>query len=68
MERQGIKFIISPCETLDVENNKMVLENGQTVEYDYLIIATGPELAFDEIEGLGPEGNKPKACAMWTMR
>lgn len=62
MERQGIKFIISPCETLDVENNKMVLENGQTVEYDFLIIATGPELAFDEIEGLGPEGHTQSIC------
>ena len=25
------------------------------VRYDYLVIATGPELAFDEIEGLGPQ-------------
>ena len=62
MERQGINFIISPCETLDVENNKMVLENGQTVDYDFLIIATGPELAFDEIEGLGPDGHTQSVC------
>ncbi len=62
MERQGIKFIISPCETLDPDNNKMVLENGQTIDYDFLIIATGPELAFDEIEGLGPEGNTHSIC------
>ena len=26
------------------------------------IIATGPELAFDEIEGLGPEGNTQSVC------
>ena len=32
------------------------LADGSTVNYDYLIIATGPELAFDEIEGLGPQG------------
>jgi sulfide:quinone oxidoreductase len=28
----------------------------QSVDYDYLVIATGPELAFDEIEGWGPHG------------
>ncbi|HHB82497.1 MAG TPA: NAD(P)/FAD-dependent oxidoreductase [Devosia sp.] len=62
MKRLGIDFIVSPCESLDPAQNKMVLENGQTIEYDYLIIATGPELAFDEIEGLGPEGNTHSIC------
>ncbi len=31
------------------------IEGGESIAYDYLVIATGPELAFDEIEGLGPE-------------
>ena len=26
------------------------------VDYDYLVIATGPDLAFDEVAGLGPHG------------
>ena len=26
------------------------------VDYDYLVIATGPDLAFDEVKGLGPHG------------
>ena len=29
----------------------MELADGATVAYDYLVIATGPDLAFDEIEG-----------------
>ena len=33
-----------------------------SVDYDYLVIATGPELAFDEIEGLGPEANTQSVC------
>ncbi len=33
-----------------------------SVAYDYLVIATGPELAFDEIEGLGPEGFTQSVC------
>jgi len=40
----------------------MELLDGTTLHYDYLIIATGPELAFDEIEGLGPEHNTSSIC------
>src|SRR5690606_26724598 len=29
---------------------------------DYLVIATGPELAFDEIEGFGPSKNSSSIC------
>ncbi|MCF6303305.1 MAG: FAD-dependent oxidoreductase, partial [Devosiaceae bacterium] len=62
MERLGINFIVSPCQSIDPANNTMVLENGEEITYDFLIIATGPELAFDEIEGLGPEGNTHSIC------
>lgn len=30
-------------------------ETSQTIEYDYLINATGPKLNFDKTQGLGPE-------------
>jgi sulfide:quinone oxidoreductase len=36
--------------------SRLELNTGESVIYDYLVIATGPELAFDEIEGLGPLG------------
>lgn len=36
--------------------NQIELNDGAVVDYDYLVIATGPELAFDEIAGLGPHG------------
>ncbi|KFE36308.1 NAD(P)/FAD-dependent oxidoreductase [Thioclava atlantica] len=42
--------------------NRVELTNGESVSYDYLVIATGPELAFDEIEGLGPEANTQSVC------
>lgn len=56
LKRQGIDFIASPAEKVVPEDSKVVLGNGQEVAYDFLVIATGPELAFDEIEGLGPHG------------
>lgn len=56
MRRQGIEFIASGAEKVEPHNNRVRLMNGETIGYDYLVIATGPELAFDEIEGFGPEG------------
>ena len=38
------------------------MADGSFVDYDYLVIATGPELAFDEIEGLGPNGHTQSVC------
>jgi sulfide:quinone oxidoreductase len=42
--------------------NRVELTNGESVAYDYLVIATGPDLAFDEIEGLGPDANTQSVC------
>ncbi|MEO8113495.1 MAG: FAD-dependent oxidoreductase, partial [Phenylobacterium sp.] len=39
-----------------VAENRIELNDGVSLAYDYLVIATGPDLAFDEIEGLGPHG------------
>jgi sulfide:quinone oxidoreductase len=38
------------------------LADGSSVDYDYLIIATGPKLAFEEIPGLGPDGHTQSVC------
>jgi sulfide:quinone oxidoreductase len=37
------------------EENKVILMNGDTIEYDYLIIATGTDIRPEEIEGLNEE-------------
>jgi sulfide:quinone oxidoreductase len=56
MKKKGIGFIPVAAERLLPEENRIALVNGESVTYDYLVIATGPELAFDEIEGFGPHG------------
>ena len=62
MKRRGIDFIPIAVEKVEPDNNRLELADGQTIEYDFLIIATGPELAFDEVDGLGPEGNTHSIC------
>jgi len=56
LKKQGIDFIADGAAKLNADANSVTLESGREVTYDYLTIATGPELAFDEIEGLGPHG------------
>jgi sulfide:quinone oxidoreductase len=57
LERKMIRFIPKPVTQIDAPNNKLTLNDGQTLDYDYLIIATGPKLAFDEVPGAGPAGH-----------
>jgi sulfide:quinone oxidoreductase len=56
LERKGIDFIAQRCDAIDAKANQLTLADGKPVNYDYLVIATGPRLAFDEVEGAGPNG------------
>lgn len=62
MARKGIGFIPVAAARLHPAENRVELVDGQSVSYDYIVIATGPELAFDEIEGFGPEGYTQSIC------
>ena len=42
--------------------SRLELNDGSVLDYDYLVIATGPELAFDEVPGLGPGGHTQSIC------
>lgn len=54
LERKGIAFIAKAVTQIDAEHNQLVLDGGQTLPYDYLVITTGPKLSFDEVAGAGP--------------
>ena len=62
LEKKGIKFIAKGAKKLHADKNQIELEDGSTVDYDFLIIATGPKLAFDEVEGLGPGKHTQSIC------
>ena len=55
-KKRGIAFSGVGAKRLSPSENRIELNDGAVVDYDYLVIATGPELAFDEIPGLGPHG------------
>ena len=56
LEKKGINFISAGAREIHPKENRLVLGNGKNLDYDYLIIATGPRLAFELVEGTGPEG------------
>ncbi len=62
LERHGIAFDGAGAKRLHPERNQVELGDGRLLDYDFLVIATGPKLAFDEIEGLGPDGHTQSIC------
>ncbi len=54
--KKGIGFTAVGAKRVHPAEKRVELNDGQSLSYDYLVIATGPDLAFDEIEGLGPHG------------
>ena len=62
MARKRIEYMTQGCKRVHPAENRLELNDGGSVPYDYLVIATGPELAFDEIEGLGPEKFTQSIC------
>ncbi|MEZ4992389.1 MAG: FAD/NAD(P)-binding oxidoreductase [Saprospiraceae bacterium] len=49
---QGVELIQKEIDKIEVETNKILLTDGETVPYDILIIATGTDIAPQEIEGM----------------
>ncbi|NNF69297.1 MAG: NAD(P)/FAD-dependent oxidoreductase, partial [Acidimicrobiia bacterium] len=49
---QGVDLITSGIEVVEPEANKVRLTNGDTLDYDYLVIATGTHPEPDETPGL----------------
>lgn len=54
LKKKKIEFIHQSVSALQPKTNTLTLTNGDELKYDYLILATGPHLAFEEVEGLGP--------------
>jgi len=64
LSRRGIEFIPVAAGEIRPEANAVVLADGRTLEYDYLLLATGPQLAFEEVAGLGPQGYTQSICTV----
>jgi sulfide:quinone oxidoreductase len=62
LKSRGIELRPEGAERVDPALNQVRLNGGDVVDYDYLVIATGPDLAFDEVPGLGPSAHTQSVC------
>lgn len=62
MRKKNVRFLTQGAARVDPPARVVQMADGTSVPYDYLVIATGPDLAFDEIAGLGPEGHTQSIC------
>jgi len=62
LAKRNIDFIPVGAKRLHPERNQLELDDGRILDYDFVILSTGPKLAFDEIEGLGPNGHTESIC------
>jgi sulfide:quinone oxidoreductase len=61
-ERKKIALRDEGARRVHPEENRIELNDGSSLHYDVLIISTGPDLAFDEVPGLGPDGFTQSVC------
>jgi sulfide:quinone oxidoreductase len=64
LEKKGIDFIAQRVQRIDAPRNTLELQDGTQLAYDYLVITTGPKLAFDEVPGAGPEHHTQSICTV----
>lgn len=62
LAKRHIELVVGKVIQVHPNTNQLTLEDGSTLDYDHLIIATGPRLAFEEIDGLGPQGYTESVC------
>ena len=56
LARKGIVFRDDGVSRIDADAHRIHTGSGEAIDYDYLLICTGPKLAFDEVPGSGPHG------------
>lgn len=62
LDKKKINLIVDTVQEIDASNNTLKFEKNSPLQYDYLVIATGPRLAFEEVPGSGPEGYTSSIC------
>jgi len=59
---KDIAWVPKLVQAIDAQASRLTLDDGTSLDYDYLVIATGPKLAFEEVPGLGPKGFTQSVC------
>jgi sulfide:quinone oxidoreductase len=66
LSKKGINFIADTVTAIDPRAQRLTLAGrAGPLDYDYLVIVTGPKLAFDQVSGAGPDrGYTHSVCTL----
>lgn len=55
LAKYNVPFDSSGVANINAKENQLTNGQGEILTYDYLVICSGPKLAFETIEGIGPD-------------
>ncbi|MCG5514582.1 MULTISPECIES: NAD(P)/FAD-dependent oxidoreductase [unclassified Ectothiorhodospira] len=60
----GVSWIQDMVAEYDPDNNRVITDDGRTVKYDYLMVATGLQINYTDIEGMSTDliGQRGVGC------
>ena len=64
---RGIAYVRSAIDRVDLETNRVTLEDGTTLGYDVLVVATGAVLVPEETDGLTGAGWMDKVSTFYSL-
>jgi sulfide:quinone oxidoreductase len=64
LSSKNIDFYDSGVAKIKPATHQVLLGDNTILNYDFLIVATGAKLAFDEIEGFGPHAHTHSICTV----
>jgi sulfide:quinone oxidoreductase len=65
LSKHRIRFVAKPVARIAATDKAVELADGTRIAYDFLVLATGPKLAFDEIPGFDrASGHSHSICTL----
>ena len=63
---KGAKWIQQAVQSIDADNNKITLDDGTDIDYDYMVACPGVKYDYDAVEGLADTIDKNGVCSNYT--
>ncbi len=64
---EGVEWIMQKAAALKPENNEVLLEGGESITYDFLVVAPGIQLDWDTVKGLRDALGKEGVCSNYSF-
>ncbi len=64
---RGVKWIKDAVATFKPSENQLTTRDGETVSYDYLVVAPGIQINWDQVKGLKESVGKEGVCSNYSI-